>query len=206
MPKLPIDYQNTLHYKIVCNDLSVQDVYNGATTDFIRRKAQHKYYSCNVSNRTTGNYNIKIYQIIRANGGWENWTMVLLEHYPCNSKLESLMRERYWYEELNSTMNSNVPNRNRAEYRAVNKEQQIIYKATNKDKIKEQQIIYKANNKDKIKEYRAIYRANNMDKIKEKMALYYLANKEQQVIYKANNKDKIKEQRAIYLANKNSIK
>ena len=172
MPRLPIDYQKTLHYKIVCNDLTVQHVYNGATTDFTRRKAQHKDYCRNVSNKTTKLYNMKIYTIIREHGGWDNWTMVLLEYYPCNSKLESSIRERYWYEELNSTMNCQVPNRNHAEYRKE-------WDKNNQDKIKNQKNKYRANNKDKINEYRA----NNKDKAKEQ---------------RANNKDKAKEQRAAY--------
>ena len=177
MPRLPIDYQKTLHYKIVCNDLTVQHVYNGATTDFTRRKAQHKDYCRNVSNKTTKLYNMKIYTIIREHGGWDNWTMVLLEHHPCNSKLESSIRERYWYEELQSTMNGQVPSRNRAEYRTDNidkaKEQRVGYQAANRDKINEQQNKWKAANRDKINEYRA----NNKDKINEYRAAYYQANK-----------------------------
>ena len=150
MPRLPIDYQKTLHYKIVCNDLTVQHVYIGATTDFTRRKAVHKYHCRNVSNKTTKVYNMKIYNIIREHGGWDNWTMVLIEYYPCNSKLESSIRERYWYEELKSTMNGQVPSRSRAESRKE-------WKAANRDKINEQSAKWNAANRDKMNEYRAAY-------------------------------------------------
>ena len=46
MPKKDIDYSKTIIYKIVCNDLNITDVYVGHTTNFIKRKARHKY-DCN---------------------------------------------------------------------------------------------------------------------------------------------------------------
>jgi hypothetical protein len=76
MPRKPIDYQNTYFYKIVCRDLNVKDLYIGHTTDFQRRKSQHHRECCN-------NYNSKhfipVCKFIRANGGWENWDMILIE-------------------------------------------------------------------------------------------------------------------------------
>ena len=42
MPKLLINYVNTIIYKIVCNDLNVNEVYVGHTTRFIKRKSHHK--------------------------------------------------------------------------------------------------------------------------------------------------------------------
>ena len=38
MPRLPVDYKNTIIYKIVCNDLKIKDTYVGHTTDFKSRK------------------------------------------------------------------------------------------------------------------------------------------------------------------------
>jgi predicted GIY-YIG superfamily endonuclease len=69
MPKTNIDYQNTIIYKIVCNDLDVPFLYVGFTTDFTKRKNRHKT-SCNNSNSEA--YNFKIYSFIRSNGGWDN--------------------------------------------------------------------------------------------------------------------------------------
>jgi len=42
MPKVPTDYSKTIIYKIVCNDLNVNECYIGHTTNFIKRKGQHK--------------------------------------------------------------------------------------------------------------------------------------------------------------------
>ena len=64
MPRLSVNYSNTVIYKIVCKDLNIKDLYVGSTTDFIRRKSMHKF-NCN---KNACNY--KIYEIIRKNGGW----------------------------------------------------------------------------------------------------------------------------------------
>jgi len=66
MPKTPIDYSKSVIYKI--EHLEKPDLlYVGSTTDFIRRKAEHKS-SCN--NNKDKLYNSKVYEMIRANDGW----------------------------------------------------------------------------------------------------------------------------------------
>jgi len=160
MPKTPIDYSKIVIYKIVCNDLNIKDVYVGSTTDFRRRKNQHKSY-CN--NENTRQYNYKIYQIIRANGRWCNWTMVEIEKYtPCLDGNQARARERYWLELLNASMNIQVPGRTEKEWIEDNKDKIALqqkeyneeYYKANKDKIKEQSKEYYQNNKDKINEQR----------------------------------------------------
>ena len=42
MPRIKIDYSNTMFYKIVCKDLDIKDFYVGHTTDFKTRKNCHK--------------------------------------------------------------------------------------------------------------------------------------------------------------------
>ena len=42
MPRLAIKHENTIMYKIVCNDLSITDLYVGSTTNFTKRKYSHK--------------------------------------------------------------------------------------------------------------------------------------------------------------------
>ena len=103
----------TLIYKIVCNNLDVLECYVGSTTDFKSRKYAHKT-SCN--NEFSKAYNLKVYKFIRENGGWDNFTMVLIEEYFCGSKLECRSRERFWFENLNSGLNTNYPQRSKAEY------------------------------------------------------------------------------------------
>ena len=112
MPKVAVDYSKTIIYKLVCNDLNINEAYVGHTTDWRNRKCAHKK-ACNNSNGRK--YNFKVYQTIRANGGWENWSMIELESYPCSKIQEATSRERYWYETINSSMNMQYPGRSHKE-------------------------------------------------------------------------------------------
>ena len=103
MPKDDIDYSNTIIYKIFCNDKTITDVYIGHTTNFTKRKYSHKISCGNLDNK------LKIYNIIRQNGGWNNWNMVEISKYNCKDKTEARIKELYHYEELNSTLNSCQP-------------------------------------------------------------------------------------------------
>ena len=78
MPKVEIDYSNTIIYKIYCKDPSVTDVYVGHTTNFVQRKYSHKQ-TCN--NVKSPYYNLKLYKTIRENGNWSNWEMKILNFY-----------------------------------------------------------------------------------------------------------------------------
>jgi hypothetical protein len=110
MPKTPINYNKTIIYKLVCNDIEIKDIYVGATTDMIRRKAHHKYCCTNTA------YKNKVYQTIRQNGGFKNWTMLEVEKFSCNNKMESDIRERYWLESLSCNLNMHIPSRDMKEY------------------------------------------------------------------------------------------
>ena len=114
MPRLPVDYNNTVIYKIVCNDLSIKDLYVGHTTDFRTRKNQHK----TMCNRSNEKYNYKVYQVIRNNGGWDNWSMIEIEKFQCNDSNEATARERYWIEQLKASLNSCIPHRTKGEWHA----------------------------------------------------------------------------------------
>ena len=103
MPKVPIDYSRTQIYKYVCNDSSVLCEYVGHTTNWDKRKAQHKQF-CN--NETNPHYKLKLYETMRANGGFNNWKMILVEDYPCKSKREAEQREQYHIDLLVEKINT----------------------------------------------------------------------------------------------------
>lgn len=132
MPRKPIDYSNTIMYKLVCNDLNVPYTYVGHSTNFTKRKCHHK---SNCNNQNQLHYNLKVYKTIRENGGWNNWSMISIEKFPCNDLNEATKRERELYELLNADLNMINPNRNHTDscknYYETNKE--II---ANKRKIK----------------------------------------------------------------------
>ena len=103
MPKVDIDYSNTIIYKIHCKDSNVTEIYVGHTTNFTKRKYAHKTKCNMVKNK------IKIYSIIRQNGGWDNWDMVEIAKYNCKDKTEARIKEQHHYEELKANLNSCPP-------------------------------------------------------------------------------------------------
>ena len=179
MPRLPMNYQNTVIYKIVCNDLNVKDIYVGHTTNFIKRKYQHKQCSNKLNYK---GYGYKIYETIRQNGGWENWLMIEIEKYACNDINEATARERYWYEQLSANMNMKCPNRKTEEYKKETiykeycKQYNKIYKAENAEQTKVAVKEYYKNNVNKIKDYAKHYYETNIDKIKEHQSKKHLCS------------------------------
>ena len=101
MPRKPIDYSKTIIYHFVCNNPEIKNTYVGSTTDFASRKRNHK----NTCKGVGKGKDTDKYKIMRENGGWENWTMVPLEEYPCENSIQSRIRERYWEDTLKADMN-----------------------------------------------------------------------------------------------------
>jgi len=151
MPLKPIDYSNTVFYRIVCNDLNIKDCYIGHTTNFIKRKQSHKK-CCNIE--TNKCFNLKVYKFIRENGGWINWSMIMIEQISCENFNEACKIERKFLEEYNATLNINIPYRTQEEYKEYKKQ----YGEINKEKIIEQNKDWKKNNINKIIEQTKIYR------------------------------------------------
>jgi predicted GIY-YIG superfamily endonuclease len=168
MPKKNVDYSKTIIYKIVCNDLTIKDVYVGYTTDFTKRKWGHKTACNNVNNKS---HNQKVYTKIRDENGWNNWSMIEIEKYICNNSNEARTRERYWYEQLNANLNSVNPIRSVKEYYETNiediKQYKKEYRISNIDKIKLQDKVYRESHKDDTVKYSMKYREINNDKIRE---------------------------------------
>jgi hypothetical protein len=159
MPAKEIDYSTTIIYKIVCNDLTITDLYVGSTTNFRMRKHTHKDSYMNENKR---HYNTKIYKIIRENGGWDNWSMVQIEEYPCANGNEARTRERYWYEQLNATLNCRFPIRDKKEHYIANR-----------DRILEQKKEYRELNATRISEYHKLNHILKKDVINAQRAIPY---------------------------------
>jgi group I intron endonuclease len=165
-----VDYSKGVVYKIFCNDKNILDFYIGSTNNFKMRK---KYHITNSKKK-----NCKLYQTIRENGGWKNWTMELIEEYPCTCRDELVIRERYWYDELKPTLNINRPYRSDEEEKVYRKKNVREYWETNKEAIKQQIREYKEANKEAIKQKRREYYKANKESLKQKSREYREANKE----------------------------
>jgi len=180
MPKVAMDYSKTVIYHFVCQDEMIKCSYVGSTTNFSKRKGQHK---ADCTNEIGKHYHYKVYQTIRENGGWSNWEMKPLEEFPCENKTQQMIREQYWIDQLKPEMNCKASYLEGTKSEKVNayykantetiKEQHKIYQKINSDKIKEQKKEYREANKDQIKERKKVYREANADKIKEKKSIKY---------------------------------
>ena len=105
MPKTEIDYSNTIIYKITCKNETISDVYVGHTTNFVQRKYAHKICCTNNNN----NNNCKLYQVIRNNGGWDNWKMEIIDVINCKDLYETRKKEQEYVVLFKATLNSIEP-------------------------------------------------------------------------------------------------
>jgi len=187
------NYQDGKIYKITgTNDEGNTLIYIGSTTQKLcKRLVGHKQDMKN--DRKTSSKQVVI---------CKDCLITLIELFPCNSKEELLMRERYYFD-LFDCVNKVRP----IQFEGEKQEYFKDYYIENADKLKD----YRIENADKIKEYRKQYRIENDDKIKEHKKQYYIKNadkeKERFKQYQIKNADKIKEQRKEYqIKNADKIK
>ena len=177
MPKKEIDYSKCLIYKIQHKDNN-DLLYVGHTTNFTKRKNNHK---TNVNYEKGNAYNHKVYQMIRENGGWDNFNMVIIKEFPCQNLREAEAEEDKAMREMKSTMNTIRAFRSREEWCEDNKEKLQEYRhqyyQDNKEYKQEQQNQYYQDNKEKLQEHHREYREKNKEKLKEQKHQYYQEHK-----------------------------
>ena len=164
-------------YKICCEDASIADFYVGSSKNIRDRKSKHKGV-CN--NETWRGHNYKIYQTIRANGGWNNWRMVVIEEMSNTTLIGARIREEFHRVELKATLNT---------YSA--------YTGLTKEEYKKK---YDETHSEEKKEYNKEYNATH----KEEIAEYYQKNKEyideRQKKYQKTHKDELNRKKREYRA------
>jgi len=77
-------------------------IYIGSTKDFHRRIILHK---SNCYNTTRRQYNVKVYQYIRSNGGWDNFEMLEIGVVEYETEEELRVEEQKWIDDLGATLN-----------------------------------------------------------------------------------------------------
>ena len=167
MPK----YENGIIYKLKHYlDYDDLNIYIGSTCNFKHRKNGHKT-NCNNENRK--HYSSKVYEYIRNNGGWDDWVMIPIEQYSCDSKKELEIKERYYIDLLRPTLNKHIPTRTFKEWYENNKEKIAEYHKeryeNNKEIINQKQKEYNEANKKKINKYKKEYYENNKEIINQKV-------------------------------------
>jgi hypothetical protein len=114
--KAVTDYSEGKIYKIVCNVTNEQ--YIGSTKEkYLSRRLQrhkHHYTECLIGKKRG---KMSSFSIIQRG----NFDIILIEKYPCDSKLDLEKRERY-YIENNDCVNKKVPTRTAKEERKAEPE------------------------------------------------------------------------------------
>jgi len=163
------NYQLGKIYKIIDN--TNNKCYIGSTCEptLSRRLAKHcSNYRSYL--RKKNNY-ITSFEVLKNN----DYDIVLVESYPCNSKDELFARERYW------TNNIDCVNKNKNQGLILElgeKEYDKQYRKNNKERIKEHHKQYRENNKERIKEHHKQYRENNKERINQYDKQYRKNNKD----------------------------
>ena len=156
---MPIDYSNTLIYKLACNDPLIPDFYLGYTTighatlcdRFQQRCKKDSWYVC---------------AFIRNHGGFENWHIERLSILSCSCSLEARTELRMYFNASTPSLNKQLPTRTNSEYAKT-------------EKSREKQELYRVANKEKIHELQSNIYQRNKEKIRIKRREYYLANTEE---------------------------
>jgi hypothetical protein len=184
MPRTPIDFSKGLIYSIVCKTDETL-IYIGSTTNFTKRKTQHK---SNCHNENKKDHNYPVYVMIRANGGWDNFDMKPVKEYPCENNIQLTIEEERVRKELQATLNTNraflseeeEKERYRKYYEAntaeINKRCRKYYEA-NTAEINKRQRKYREEHKAELKEYKRKYAQEHKDERNKKRRENRLAKK-----------------------------
>jgi len=126
----------------------LKEMYIGSTIDLEHRKKTHKN-DCNNPNRNQ--YNFKVYQFIRDNGGWDSFTFEMIEQYDYENDEELKIREQY-YLDINKEYLLNCYRSYRSEEysKEYDKKSSKEYYEKNREQILEQSKEYRTNNREKI--------------------------------------------------------
>lgn len=191
-------------YKILPKNKDLLFSYIGHTTNFTQRSSNHKKNTINTNDNK--HYNLKIYQTIRNNGGWDFWEIIEIEKYVCNTRDQARMREQELMNEHGSNLNTCKAYITEEERKKRKQEITNKYRVENKELLKEQTKKYKEEHKDVIKEQMHQYRQQRKAELYEKKKEYIKANaekfKENDKIWREANKEILKEKRKIYNAKK----
>jgi hypothetical protein len=180
--------------------------YVGKTTNFKGRISNHKN-DCNSPNNKRYNYNV--YKCIREGGGWDNWSVEILEEGNFENKYDADRRERYYIEYCGGDLNILIPTRTKQEFKETHKEElQEYFKKYREEHKDEQHIkrkkIYEKNKEEILKQHKERYEQNK-EEILKKCKEYAEKNKEKvkknQKEYAEKNKEKLKKYQEEYRKN-----
>lgn len=190
------NYSKSAVYNLECIDPLIKEIYVGSSTNTKQREKNHKS-DCN--NENSKYYNLRVYVFIRANGGWDNWRLVIIEdNFPCENLTQIRAKERHHYDLLKPQLNMVRPLKTNQEHRDERK----VYHQENREEILKNQEVYRTENREEIARGQSIYYRENIIEIARKKAIYKRENRveiaRKQVIYQKENRVEIARKKAIY--------
>lgn len=93
------------YYIIRCLDESITECYVGQTSNLKNRIREHKSRS---NNSNDPSYNKRLYRFIRQHGGFDNWTIEMIDSINLYDKSTALAFEQSFIIFHSSTLNSNL--------------------------------------------------------------------------------------------------
>ena len=206
------DYSQARIYKIVSDQTA--DVYIGSTIQRLSARIHGHRMSMQGGNYCTSREVMK----------YDDYRIVLIENYPCDSKEQKLAREYHWMTELRkqgiNVVNKQCPGRSKKQYNEDTREQKKVidkeYYEANRDQILSKNKEYRDVHRDQIaaqtKEYRDAnrgqfaakskeYRESNREKLSAQKNERYAANREQVLAkikeYRESNRELIAARKAL---------
>jgi len=161
-------------YSIVCKT-NPELVYIGSTQEYDRRKAHHQF-SCQENPK-------KVYELIRSNGGWDNFVMTPIKHFECDTRQQACIEEDKYIVEMKATMNTvravMCPERvkkYKKEYREKNIEHRHADAKRYYQEHKEERKAYRESIAEEQKEYKKKwYQENKEERLKKNQEEYTCA-------------------------------
>ena len=162
------NYANTKIYKVI-NLQDESKIYVGSTCNRLsQRMSLHRQQAKDQTD--------KLHADMREIG-FEQFKIILIELFPCNSKDEKTAREQHWIDLLHSYYNTNRAYRTDEQKKQYYKQYNKQYQQTHADELKQynqqynQQ--YKQTHAKEIKQRNKQYQQTHADEIKQQRKQYY---------------------------------
>jgi len=131
----------------IYNNKFKKDFYIGSSNNYKNRMRKHKSDCYNPNKRC---YNYKLYKFIRDNGGWSEWSNIIIATVDVKDKLEQRKIEQVYIDHLEPGLNCDRSYQTPEQLKEWHKE----WHNKNKEKIKEYQNDYRIKNREQIKEWK----------------------------------------------------
>jgi hypothetical protein len=98
MPKIKINYDNMIFYKVYCINPNIKKMFIGHTTNMVQRK--------HILKKQSEIRYSEMFDVINKNGGWMYWRIKEIEKYnECKTYADVLLREKHHYDTVYDMMN-----------------------------------------------------------------------------------------------------